>query len=289
MSVISGVDKLKKTVAYIFSGKVSDERLTSLSPLGTGFLVAVPHHEVEGKVWPYFVTAKHVLRLDSERYRREIFVRANLRDWSPSGEQLGVGLIDLPVADTEGNLQWVVHSNPAVDIAVIQRFPRADQFDIQAVPTKAFFAQDSFQRARIVEGHELFFPCFTPEIPQRRRNNPVVRFGRIALISDEDLVTPEGNVRFHFVECFPFGGNSGSPVFLRKMERVAESSRIEERYGLFGIMRGHFNVAQPVSIQQTQPHLLARQHMGIAAITPVDYLREILYSDDLRRQRGEIS
>lgn len=284
MSVISGIATLRKAVAYIFSGEARGEQVVSARPLGTGFLVAVPHHEVKERVWPYFVTAKHVLKLDSKRYRREIFVKVNLRDWSPSSSQSGVRVISFPVTDTEGNLQWTIHSNPAVDVAVIQRFPRYKEYEVRSVPTKAFMTQEQIREARIVEGYELFFPCFTPEIPQRKRNNPVIRFGRIALISNEDFVTSEGNVKFLFAECFPFGGNSGSPVFIKV--RIESG---EDKYALIGIMKGHFNVVQPVSIQQTQPYLSLRQHMGIAAIIPVDYLREILYSDDLRRQRSEIS
>lgn len=284
MSAISEVGSIKKTVAYIFSGKPTGEGSTSLTPLGTGFLVRVPHHEVKERVWLYFVTAKHVLKLDSERYRREIFVRANLRDWSPGDSRPGSRFISIPVADTDGNLQWATHSNTAVDIAVTSRSPRADHFDIEAVPNMSFYS------GHIAEGLELFFPCFTPEIPQRRRNNAVIRFGRIALVSSEEFVTPEGNVKILFAECFPFGGNSGSPVFIRFQTRMERgSSRTEERYALIGIMVGHFYVEQPVSIQQTQHRPLTRQHMGIATIVPVDYLREILFSDDFRRQRGEIS
>ena len=50
MSVISGIDIIKRTVVYIFSGEVDGEHLTSVGPLGTGFFVAVPLHQVEGRI-----------------------------------------------------------------------------------------------------------------------------------------------------------------------------------------------------------------------------------------------
>lgn len=289
MSAVLGIGLIRKTVAYIFSGEVSGEKLTSVNPLGTGFLVGIPNQRIEGSIWAYFVTAKHVLRNESGGYRTEVFVRANLKNWSPSSGQVGARFARLAVTDGNGNLAWTIHPNPAVDIAILPSVPQPETYDIQVVPVKAFAIQQTLSRWGIVEGQELFFPCFTPEIPQQRRNSPVIRFGRISLISDEDFLTPEGSTRLHFAECFPFGGNSGSPVFLRRVESIAESERTQEKYGLFGIMKGHFNVGQPVMIQQTQPRLLVRQHMGIAAITPVDYLMEILYNDDLRRRRDEIS
>jgi hypothetical protein len=279
MSAISRVDALKKTITYIFSGEVSGQSLTSIYPLGTGFFVAVPHLQVEGRSWIYLVTAKHVLRSNSEEYYRQVFCRANLRDWNPASDRVGVEFIQVSTSGTEGNLLWVVHSNPAVDIAVIQQYPRPDRYDFQTISTAAFVTQEIIQRDGIVEGQELFFPCFTPEIPQHRRNNPIIRFGRISLLSTEDFETREGSVRFHLAECFPFGGNSGSPVFVRATE---------ERYGLFGIMTGYYRTTQP-AIQATQSGLVTPQHMGIATIVPIDHLTDILFSNALRRSRGEIS
>lgn len=289
MSVISRVHMIKKTVGYIFSGEVREERLISIYPLGTGFLVAVPHHQVEGRGWPYFVTAKHVLKRTPEEYRTEIFVRANLRDWSPSSNQIGASFYRLPVLDNEGNLQWTIHSNPAVDLAVIQNFPRPETYEFQVIPNTIFATEEVVQKEEVAEGDEVFFPCFTPEIPQRRRNYPVIRFGRIALTSGEDLPTLGGSAKFHFAECFPFGGNSGSPVFLRfgPMRRATQLV-FGERYFLLGIMSGYYYQTRPVDIQPTEFRLSVNQSIGIAAIIPVDYLKDILYSETLRRQRHEI-
>ena len=97
-------------------------------------------------------------------------------------------------------------------------------------------------------------------------------------MSEEDIPMPEGSTKFHFVECFPFGGNSGSPVFL-KFGPTRRSNQLvvgPERYFLLGIMKGHYGPSE------------IRYHIRIAAITPVNYLKEILESDSLRRQRGEI-
>jgi hypothetical protein len=229
------------------------------------------------------VTAKHVLRRNPSEYYPKVFCRVNLRNWDPNSGSSGVQFLDVPILDSQQNLLWTVHSNPAVDIAVTQRFPNPETYDIQAVPTGAFLTQEAIQRNRIVEGQELFFPCFTPEIPQRNRNNPIIRFGRIALLSLEDFITDAGSVRVHLAECFPFGGNSGSPVFTRQ-----RTSETEERHALFGIMTGYYVSAQPI-IQQTQSGFIAPQHMGIASVVPVDYLNDILYNEALRRNRGEVS
>jgi len=278
MSVISGIDAIKKTVVYIYSGEAHGEQLTSVYPLGTGFFVSIPHHIQEGAIWPYFVTAKHVLERIPREYLAEIFLRVNLKGWSSSSNQTGVSFLRLPVLNGEGNLQWTIHSNPAVDLAVIQRLPSLETYEFSSILTTMFDTNEVIQREGVAEGDEIFFPCFTPEIPQQRRNNPVIRFGKLALMLGEDIPTPEGSTKFHFAECFPFGGNSGSPVFLRfgPTRRPDQLVLGSERYFLLGIMKGHYGPSE------------IGHHIGIAAITPVIYLKEILDSETLRRQRGEI-
>jgi len=289
MSVISEVGEIKKTVVYLFSGKVSGERLTSVHPLGTAFITGVPHHEVENASWPYLVTAKHVLR-QNEQMWRHVFVRANLRDWSPCGSEVGAAFYRLSVLDSDDNLIWATHPNPAVDLAVIQSGPPPERYEVKFVHPNMFAVQEVVQREGVAEGDEVFFPCFTPEIPQQRRNYPVIRFGRIALVSEESIPQREGSARIHFTECFPFGGNSGSPVFLRfgPTRRAGTITVGPERYFLLGVIKGYWAREEPVEIQRTEFHLSVQQSLGIAAITPIDYLRDILYSETLRRQRGEI-
>lgn len=288
MAVISGVEDLKKTVVYLFSGEVSGDRLTSVHPLGTAFIVAIPHQEVEHAVWPYLVTAKHVLKSNAQ-YSTQVFVRANLREWSPTSSQIGATFIPVRVLDSEGNLTWSIHPDPAVDLAVIQAGPPSESYEVKYIPPTMFAVEEVIQREGVAEGDEIFFPCFTPEIPQRRRNYPVIRFGRIALVSPESISTREGRARFHFAECFPFGGNSGSPVFLRfGPMRKAGIITAGERYFLLGVMKGYWAHEQTVGIRRTEFHLSVEQSIGIATIIPVDYLNDIVYSDTLRRQRGEI-
>jgi len=273
MSVISEIGAIKKTVVYIYSGEVH-----GVHPLGTGFFVSVPHHTNKNVIWPYFVTATHVLKDDSGKYLAEIFLRVNLKGWFSSSNQTGVSFLRLPVLDGEGNLQWTVHSNPAVDLALIQRFQSLETYEFSSIPATMFATDEVIQREGVAEGDEIFFPCFTPEIQQERRNNPVIRFGKLALMSGENISISEGNTKFHFAECFPFGGNSGSPVFLR-FGTTRRSNQLlggQERYFLLGIMKGHYGPSE------------IRYHIGIAAITPVNYLKEILESDTLRRQRSEI-
>jgi hypothetical protein len=279
---IGEINLLRKAVVYIFSGEISGEQLNSVQPLGTGFFVGVPHHQNTGAIWPYFVTAKHVIR-DDAGYRGEIFLRLNTRNWTVQSNQQGVHYLALSIFDSQRNSRWIFHSNPDVDIATIQLRPQQDLYDTDLIPDAAFVTQDIVQRAGIVEGQELFFPCFTPEMRQIRRNNPVIRFGRIALLSTE--VDETTQTRTYYAECFPFGGNSGSPVFVKLT--ATGGATPPTVYGLFGVMTGHLRVPQPVEIVQTNVQLW--QHMGIATVVPIDYLREILCGDMARRQRGEIS
>ena len=277
MSAILGIQTVKKTVCYIFSGKEVEKSL-AVNPLGTGFFVLLPNPREKGKFWGIFVTAKHVLKNKSGEYYPEIFVRANLKNWSPNDKKPGIIWTKIPVTDRDGNLEWLVHPNPAVDLAVLPMFPNPETHDIWAVPSKAFLTYKNISRIGVLEGQEIFLPCFTPEIPQYKRNYPIVRFGRIALISTEEFPAEEGNTKLHFAECFPFGGNSGAPVFIRKSQKNPKTDRIEDEYGLLGILKAHYYTEYPI-LQLTQSSLWSSQHMGIAVITPVDYLREILNNE----------
>lgn len=72
----------------------------------------------------------------------------------------------------------------------------------------------------------------------------MVRFGRVALMTQEKISTDLGYSELHVVECQTFPGNSGSPVFLvlgpLRKPGVLGGFRIL----FFGIMHGFFPQAR---------------------------------------------
>jgi hypothetical protein len=94
------------------------------------------------------------------------------------------------------------------------------------------------------------------------------------------------------------GGFSGAPVFVRESIEVpnvvvgGEPIRTHAygRIYLLGIMHGHWDLARAQSVNESLPE--AEPHsgvnMGIAIVTPIDRVEELLESDTLREQRRAI-
>ena len=265
---------IKKVVTFLFN----DERQPE--PLGTGFWVAVPAQENHGKLFCYIVTAKHVIS-----GRRSVMVRLNL----VAGEQpSGLARIELSSADHRP----IVHENPAVDIAVIPYAPPQDAgVDFKVLQRGMLATMDFRERETVSEGDEVFFTGLMPQVYGRLRNTPVVRYGRIALVTDEPFVTEEGEANYLYVEANSYPGNSGSPVFLRFGPiRQAGGIRIGgDRIMLLGVMHGYLQQGRPIDqVVESENKVLAFfENINIAMVCPVDYLADILDSAEARERRGE--
>jgi hypothetical protein len=88
-----------------------------------------------------------------------------------------------------------------------------------------------------------------------------------------------------------FGGNSGSPVFFSQGADRQPGSIIlgPPEITLAGVMRGNFNEARVGGLVQTPNAVLpvVAQNIGIAAVTPAYLLRDILYSESLKKMRAD--
>ena len=87
-----------------------------------------------------------------------------------------------------------------------------------------------------------------------------------------------------------FGGNSGSPVFFSQGADREPGKLIlgGDEITLAGVMRGNFNEPRLGDLIQTPNaiHPVFGQNIGIAAVTPAYLLRDILYSDKLKKIRA---
>jgi hypothetical protein len=123
---------------------------------------------------------------------------------------------------------------------------------------------------------------FVPHIGERR-NYPVVRFGHVALLSDEKVSWNGVPTDLYLVESSSYGGNSGAPVFLWfGMGRADGSITIDmPNVRLAGVMKGTFLDAEPLREAVTARTLISVASNGIAAVVPAYHLREILFSPAL--------
>lgn len=270
------LSEIKKSVSFIFISNDKGE----LVPNGTGFFVGVKNEVNKKTSNVYFVTAKHVLQDKNGNYFPEIILRLNKR----TGDS---DLIKLQTKD----INIFEHTDKDVDIALFNCLPSEDKYDFKLIPSEIISNKEVIQKNEITEGDDVFFSgLFTSYIGQKR-NQPIIRFGKVALMPEEKIEWKEKGkepklVDLYLLECQSFGGNSGSPVFfqlspMRKPGQIV----LGTSFFLAGIMKGSFLNGNEVQIVQNAPSLVALQNIGIAAVTPADKLHEILFSNELVESR----
>lgn len=109
-----------------------------------------------------------------------------------------------------------------------------------------------------------------------------------------------GEQKVYFVDCPSFGGNSGGPVYVYSESSESSGFIPEIRAALLGVMIGFvpselrkIYVAVPGKEQTKTQKKESRkkfrevdiENTGIAFIVPVDYLVDILFSDELKVAR----
>lgn len=270
--------EVKSVVAFIFIKNEEGKLIAN----GTGFFIGVKNPSNPDSFSVYLVTAKHVLyKPNTTDFLDMVFVRLNKKE---GGSQIGV----VPII-TEGKKRNVfIHSDSSVDIAIIPFLPDQEKFDFKFLPDDLITTKEGFKELKIREGSDVFFTgLFTP-YPGAERNYPIVRFGRVALVTDEKIEWQGKLMDLYLIEAGSYGGNSGSPVFFylgsdREPGSIVIGSPILK---LAGVMQGTFLDAHEIKVFETKKVPIAVSSMGIAAVVPGYKLHEILFSDELKEKRG---
>jgi hypothetical protein len=288
---------IKKTVTFIFladpQGELARDPQTH-TPIanGTGFFVAVKGDKDPSRSFLYLVTAKHVILTPQGTFYPRIYVRLNKKEGD--AEFIPVDLI------RNGNSVVQINSDPTVDIAVIPESASiADKFDILALPDEMLTTETSFKELPVGEGTEVFFAGLFVSYYGEHKNNPIVRFGRVAMLPEDrvswrdDATKPAKNERLYLIETQTYGGNSGSPVFFALSFELVKPGQLivagTPLIKLAGIMMGYFNEPSPIGFLETPTATIpySRQNIGIAAVTPSYLLHEILFSAEMKKARED--
>ncbi len=156
------------------------------------------------------------------------------------------------------------------------------------MPDELITTKEGFGELKIREGSDVFFTgLFSPFIGSQR-NYPVVRFGRVALVTGEKIEWDGELMDLYLVEAGSYGGNSGSPVFFylgsdREPGSLIVGSPVLK---LAGIMQGTFLDAQEIKIINRDTNPVSLSSMGIAAVVPAYKLHDVLYGDEVKAKRG---
>lgn len=236
---------------------------------GTVFFVAVGT-EAGGHL--YAVTARHCV--DRARARGSLFLRLNAVDGGVRHVQINSG--------------WVFHPDPNVDAAVLP-IPTLPGVRPAAIPEETFALRSSLDEYEIGIGDDVVVCGLFTQRAGTQRNIPIVRAGIIAAMPDEpvfDAITGQ-SFDAYLVEARSLGGLSGSPVFTYTGYDRGPEGKVNKvgRNFLLGLIRGHWDQKNPASMPDFASDDTGVVNMGIALVTPVQFVREILNSDELVMQR----
>jgi len=286
------IDQIKKTVVFLQTSWLDfsngpNQQPQIKSTVGTAFLIFVPVPELakdasgNGRGLDFLVTAKHMIRQKTPDnqpgpYANKVLVRFNtLAPVDATGKRWNS--FDAKVLDERGDLQWFVDdSDPVADVALTPIF--LDQTaEYKTIPSDDFATKSFVAEQHVNENDEVLFTGLFTGYFGAQKNYPIVRHGRLALLPGEDVAIdpakPDKKSQIYLAEVSSFGGNSGSPVFLRLgtlREELTINRKLGYTYHLLGIMRGFF------------PDEEGKQNTGIALVVPADKILEILSGERIK-------
>ena len=269
--------EIKSVVCFVFI-----EKDAKLVPNGTAFFVAIKNPSKPTLSNGYLVTARHVLyKPDTTEFLDNVYVRLNKID---GGSEVNT----IPIQTKGSNQTVFLHSDTSVDLAVIPFFPDQTKYDFKFLQEEFITTKDDYTNLKIREGSDVFFTGLFAPFIGAEKNYPVARFGRVALVTDEKIDWMGTLMTLYLIEAGSYGGNSGAPVFFYLGSDREPGVLFVGRpvLKLAGIMQGTFLDAQEIKIVNTKTTPVSRSNMGIAAVVPAYKLHELLFSAELRQQRG---
>jgi hypothetical protein len=235
---------------------------------GTAFFVSVPGEQDPSFAFIYIVTAKHCIEKARQSLSR-LSLRLNRGEKAIFVEESAC------LQDT-----WIF--SDTADIA-IARFSGGEGFSIDWVGYEGFLTESLRQQHNIGIGDELYIPGLFTKRAGRERNIPILRSGMISAMPDEPLPDENTNEPYHayLVEVRSIGGLSGSPVFVLTYGGIHMSFKNRRfidthEFYLLGVVRGHWDTVE----HESEP-----TNAGIAIVTPIAEVQELLFREDLVKER----
>jgi len=275
------VGEFKKTVAFIFVDGKAEAKI----PSGTAFFIGIPTADSKfANV--YLVTAKHVIQDENKKWLQKIYLRMNTLN-----NRADFDIIPLIPSGISKNV--FTHPDSSVDLVVILYRLDHTHYDQSWMDYRYITTEEDMNNLKITEGSEVFFTGLFYPYLGTLKNYPVVRFGKVALITDEKIKFTDYEAHLYLLETASYGGNSGSPVFFKvPRERKKGAIFFEDPENtiikLAGIMSGTFLDQKEVKAVETVKTYLAPSNMGIAAVVPAYKLSEILFGNELSRLRRKL-
>jgi hypothetical protein len=287
-----------EAVVFLCEDRKPDEYGKTRVPVATGFFVRVKAEGDPGVFFDYVVTAKHVVRQERPEVDNDtLYIRINKKNQD--------GFVDYEVED---RWDWPCHET--ADVAAIRaRFPLpggVEQLDYRSIlledfvgpgPDYLFSGQAAGSWGRVGVGDDIAALGLFVQDYGKERNLPIARFGKISRMPSVVSIqvgwtAASGEQRADVVaflaEFLSWHGVSGSPVlwyYPAPVERMHPDVRGKWR-ALLGLISGHHHVRER-NVIRGQGDSEVKFNSGIAIITPVEAIRELLMSPKFVRERAE--
>ncbi len=273
---------LKKTVALLRVGFVKANM--PMVAEGTCFFVFYADQRLGPTGgFSYLVTNRHVANPGVEEGTPypivETHIRLNLRDSTQGSEESR-----LPIGEPT---HWYFPADDSVDLAVLPFLPDQTRYDYIGIPDSIFATHDLVQTRGISEGDNVLFTGYFYQFPGMRKFQPIIREGILAMMPDENMQTTlKKPGRLYLADLHVFGGNSGSPLLVNLGGFRNGLVTAGYEYHLLGIISGFYHEDSNLNLTIATTYTgTLEQNSGIAMVVPVDELKALLESPDLKAQR----
>ncbi len=219
----------------------------------------------------YYVTCRHVIQ-EALKQKVQIYARLNLQEEE--------NVEHIPLYN-----KWIYHEDDGyqgidfVDLAVlpVKLIEGTRPNKVLTLGSDLIYGREGmkqhFKRDMQV-GDDLTYIGLFQHYSGHNKNNPLVRFGKVPLITQEKLPGVEmalGTSDYFLVECQAYPGMSGAPIFAMKpFEGV-------EKYFLVGVMAGYYSEDELIEKKFT--------HFGISLAIPIEKVGDIIWGTKLTEDR----
>jgi hypothetical protein len=277
-------DLYRDCVGFLYV-EVPWEAKTVRSYRGTAFFVTLKEPTSKeltgGEEIPhvYLVTARHCVQ-KAEKHGG-LFVRYSDNNRSTQTARL-------PRA-----ADWEYPEDPSVDVAVVP-FALGRHVVRAALVESVLATRDQLAELHVGPGDDVVIIGLFTQRAGKGQNLPIVRSGVIAAMPEEKLFDPTTGQLFesYLVEVRSMGGLSGSPVFVSIGYSRAPDGKINDqgRHYIIGLVRGHWSLkeqAESTDYLTDFDQDSENVNMGIATVTPIREVLDVLWGPRLSRLRKE--
>lgn len=266
-------DNYFETVIYLYPSEEHARNGHSLG--GSGFLVSVPS-QVEGCLYIYAVTNRHVIRLADSPV-----VRLNMHDGTTQ-------------IFTFNQNDWTDHPD-FDDISVVPIKLDASKHRVKAINSSMFITKEIIAEHHIGPGDEVYMIGRFVAHDGKLLNTPSARFGNISMMPGESVRRTDGILQESFLlEMRSLNGYSGSPAFIHippfSLRPKTQALRTEYNTWLLGVDWGHLDIMEEVvdeNHNRLKERLFVKRNSGKACIVPAWKLFELLELESFVLQRKE--